>query len=113
MDITVTGALGVAKAVVNVVKGCIGWRTERQHKEWLLGLRAAIRSVDRGNPAPLVFQDESLAELAKRVGIPAKELPGLIYELEREGFIVSVFGVGYSLAERYSVPGRLWAVPGR
>lgn len=100
-------ASGAIKALCDLASRFVEGREKRRQREDLLRLRAALRRAQQGHPAPLVFTEDNLQTFAHDNGIPTEAVPGILYELEREGFLVSFFG-GYTLAERWKGPGQLF-----
>lgn len=98
---------GAIKAMYDLGSELLDRRAARRQRERLLHLRGSLRKVQSGRPAPLVFSEEYLHQLALEEGTPSGDIPVLLYELEREGFLVSFFG-GYTLVERWGGPAQLF-----
>ena len=98
-------ASGAIKALYDLASRFVEGREKRRQREHLLRLRGALRGAQQGHPAPLVFTEDNLQTFARHNGIPTEDVPGLLYDLEREGFLAPFF-VGYTLVERWRAPGR-------
>lgn len=92
-----SSVIGAIKATWEIASRIADRGAARRRRERLDLILERLRARQRGNPAPLVFSEPAMAQATN---IPLKEIPDLLRQLAREGFIVPAPLGGWSLGDR-------------